>query len=229
MSLVPRCDSFLPITLAFAELTTIRRQEDPELRRAGVELAANGRTGEAVDLLKVEQNRIIAIADPSERYARIAADYLDAYEARQSCAISSPANDERRVINQAVRNTLVKHGYVSKRGREHEILINRDLTPAQLQHSLSYNESDVIYFVRGSKTHNIPKQVYLSVAGVQEDSLTLRFANGREIEFDPSRWKGLRVYTSDTRTIAVGDRIEWREPDNRYRIANHEFAVVKGL
>jgi hypothetical protein len=49
------------------------------LRRA-VELAANGRTGEAIDLL-VEQNRVIAINDPAERYARIAADYLDAYEA----------------------------------------------------------------------------------------------------------------------------------------------------
>jgi ATP-dependent exoDNAse (exonuclease V) alpha subunit len=218
---------FLADNLAVAELNTIRRQEDPELRRA-VELAANGRTGEAVDLL-VEQNRVIEIADASERYARIAADYLDAYEARQSCAISSLANDERRVINQVVRNTLIEHGYVSKRGREHEILISRDLTPAQLQHPLSYRESDVIYFVRGSKAHNIPKQAYLRVGGVSEDSLTLRFANGREIQFDPSRWKGLRVYTSEIRTIAVGDRIEWREPDNSRRIANHEFAVVKNL
>jgi hypothetical protein len=118
---------------------------------------------------------------------------------------------------------------VSKRGREHEILINRDLTLAQLQHPLSYHESDVICFVRGSRTHNIPKKAYLRVAGVRQDSLTLRFANGREIEFDPSRWKGLRVYTSETRMFAVGDRIEWREPDNRHRIANHEFAVVKNL
>src|SRR6266851_5422610 len=206
---------FLADNLAVAELTSIRRQQVPELRRA-------------VDLL-VEQNRVIEIADPAERYARIAADYLDAYEARQSCAISSPANDERRVINQAVRNTLIEHGYVSKRGREHEILINRDLTLAQLQHPLSYHESDVICFVRGSKTHNIPKKAYLRVAGVREDSLTLGFANGREIEFDPSRWKGLRVYTSETRMFAVGDRIEWREPDNPHRIANHEFAVVKNL
>jgi len=218
---------FLADNLAVAELTTIRRQEVPELRQA-VELAATGRTGEAIDLL-VEQNRVIAIADPSERYARIAADYLDAYEARQSCAISSPANDQRRIINQAVRNTLIEHAYVSKHGREHEILINRDLTPAQLQHPFSYHEGDVIYFVRGSKTHNIPKKAYLRVASVREDSLTLRFANGREIEFDTSRWKGLRVYTSETRTIAVGDRIEWREPDNSRRIANHEFAAVKNL
>jgi conjugative relaxase-like TrwC/TraI family protein len=218
---------FLADNLAVAELTTIRRQEVPELRRA-VELAANGRTGDAIDLL-AEQNRVIEVADPSERYVRIAADYLDAYEARQSCAISSPANDERRVINQAVRNTLVEHGYVSKRGRELEILIKRDLTPAQLQHPLSYHEGDVIYFVRGSRAQSIPKQAYLRVGRVTEDSLTLRFANGREFEFDPSRWKGLLVHISETRTIAVGDRIEWRAPDNRRRIANHEFAVVKTL
>ena len=89
-----------------------------------------------------------------------------------------------------MRNTLVEHGYVSKRAREHEILVNRDLTPAQLQHPLSYHEGDVIYFVRGSKAHSIPKRAYLRVAGVSEDSLTLQFANGREISSTPRAGKG---------------------------------------
>ena len=218
---------FLADNLAVAQLTTIRRQQDPELRRA-VELAAHSRTDEAIDLL-VEQNRVVEIADPAERYARIAADYLDAYESRQSCAISSPANDERGVINQAVRKTLIEHGHVSRRGREHEILVNRDLTPAQLQNPLSYRENDVIYFVRGSRQQGIPRKAYLKVAAVTEQAVTLRFTNGREVEFDPSRWKGLRAYTNESRTIAVGDRIEWREPDNRRRIANHEFGVVRNL
>jgi ATP-dependent exoDNAse (exonuclease V) alpha subunit len=67
------------------------------------------------------------------------------------------------------------------------------------------------------------------VATVNDESLTLRFENGRLIEFDPMRWSGLNVYTQESRTIAVGDRLEWRERDNARRIANHRQAVVTKL
>jgi conjugative relaxase-like TrwC/TraI family protein len=218
---------FLADNLAVAQLTTIRRQQDPDLRRA-VELAANGETSQALELL-TEQKRITAIPDATARYARIAEDYLDAYEAGQRCLVVSPGNDERRALNEAIRTTLVAHGHVGKDTHEHPILINRDLTPAQLQNPLSYHENDVLYFARGSKKFPIPKRTYLTVGAVKEDSLTLRSSNGQELEFNPTGWKQLRVYSSETRTIAVGDRIEWREPDNAHRIANHESAVIKSL
>jgi ATP-dependent exoDNAse (exonuclease V) alpha subunit len=64
---------------------------------------------------------------------------------------------------------------------------------------------------------------------VNEHTLTLRADNGRLIQFDLSRWKGLRVYTTESRTIAVGDRLQWREPDNRRRIANGEYATIAKL
>ncbi len=218
---------FLADNLAVAQLTTIRRQQDPKLRRA-VELAANGETSQALELL-TEQKRITAIPDVAARYARIAEDYLDAYEAGQRCLVVSPGNDERHALNEAIRTTLRTHGHVGKETHEHQILINRDLTPAQLQNPLSYHENDVIYFVRGSRHQGIPKHTYFTVAAIHEHALTLRAPNGSEVRFDPNRWKGLRVYTSETRTVAVGDRIEWREPDNAHRIANHESAVIKSL
>ena len=87
----------------------------------------------------------------------------------------------------------------------------------------------VIHFRRGSKAQAIPKNAYLTVASVNDDTLTLRAENGRLVEFDPTRWKGLSVYTSETRTIAVGDRLEWREPDNKRRIPNHEYATIRKL
>jgi ATP-dependent exoDNAse (exonuclease V) alpha subunit len=107
-------------------------------------------------------------------------------------------------------------------------LIPRDLTPAQRQHSGSYHEGDVVQFIRGSKRQGIPKG-YLTVAAVNDDKLTLRFDNGLEIEFDPSRWKGLRVYSTAERTIAVGDRLQWREPDNKRHIANGRYATITSL
>jgi len=143
--------------------------------------------------------------------------------------VVSPANDERKVINQAIRSTLIEHRYVASLGREHQILIPRDLTPAQLQHARSYHEGDVLYFSRGSKRQGIPKHACLTVSAVNEDNLTLHAENGRRIEFDPSTLKGIRAYSTETRTIAVGDRLQWREPDNRRRIANGEYATILKL
>jgi hypothetical protein len=218
---------FLADNMAVARLTAIRRQKDAGLRHA-VELSAAARTSEAIDLL-VEQRRIVEIPDAARRYERIAAEYLDAYEAKQHCLVVSPGNDERRALNQAIRSTLVAHGHVAGHGQEHQILISRDMTPAQLQHARSYHEGDVVYFSRGSKKQAIPKRAYLTVAAVNDENLTLRSENGRLIQFDPTRWKGLSVYSSETRTIAVGDRLQWREPDNRRRIANGQYATVQKL
>jgi hypothetical protein len=212
--------------MAVAQLTTIRRQQDPELRRA-VELAANQQIPEAINLLS-EQKRIVEVPDTAARYERIAADYLDAHQAEQSCLVVSPGNDERKALNQAIRSTLIHHQYVASIGQEHRILIPLDMTSAQLQHPRSYADGDVIQFTRGSKRQRIPKG-YLTVAAVHDDRLTLQAENGRLIEFDPSRWKGMRAYSTETRTIAVGDRLQWREPDNIRRVANGEYAKVTKL
>jgi conjugative relaxase-like TrwC/TraI family protein len=218
---------FLNHNMVVAHLTTIRRQKDSDLRKV-VELSADYRPNEAIDLL-VEQNRIAEIPDTAERYKGIAAEYLQAYEAKLNCLVVSPANDERRALNQAIRSSLVAHGYVATLGQEHQILIPRDMTPEQLKDARSYHEGEIIYFSRGSEKQAIPKRAYLTVAAVNDDTLTLHAENGRLIQFDPTRWKGLSVYTSETRTIAVGDRLEWREPDNKRGIANHEYATIRKL
>jgi hypothetical protein len=213
--------------MAVTRLTTIRRQKEPGLLRIA-EAVASGRTDEAIDLL-VEQKRLIEVKDQTARYEGIAAEYLNAHEARQNCLVVSPANEERQAINQAIRDTLVAHRYVASLGQEHQILIPRDLTPAQLQHARSYREDEVLYFARGSKRQGIPKHAYLTVNAVGDESLTLRAKNGRLIQFDPSTLRGVRAYSAETRTIAVGDRLQWREPDGKRHIPNGKYATITAL
>ena len=94
-----------------ARLETIRRQLDPGLREA-VTLASRGEIGEAIALLE-RQGRIREIVDPNERHAAIAREYLAAHEAGEKVLVVSPANDERRQLNAAIRAALKEHGHIS--------------------------------------------------------------------------------------------------------------------
>jgi ATP-dependent exoDNAse (exonuclease V) alpha subunit len=218
---------FLEDDLAVARLTTIGRQRDPELRQT-IELAAAARIPETIELLR-SQHRVVAVPQAAQRYDRIAAEYLNAHQAGERCLVVAPAHDERKALNQSIRDTLVKHGHVATIGQEHQILVRRDLTSAQLQHAQSYHQGDVLYFRRGSKRQGISKGAYLTVAAINEQGLTLQSENGQCFEFRPDTLKGVQTYTSETRTIAVGDRLQWREPDNARRIANGQYATIAAL
>ena len=169
------------------------------------------------------------ISDAAARYQRIALDYLRAHETGQSVLVISPGNDERRQLNQGIRKLLVEHGQIEKQGQEHAILVNRDLTSAQARHARSYQAGDVLRFTRGAE--GVQKGSYLTVAAVDaaNDSLTLHGRDGAQIEATPARWRGVQAYTWEHRTIAVGDRLEFRIHDVKHYIRNHAFATVLAL
>jgi len=220
---------FLADNLAVAELQVIRRQRDPELKRA-VELAAHGKPGEALDLLE-EQQRVTQIPDAASRYQRIAADYLRGHEVGETTLVVSPGNDERRALNQEIRKLLVEHGHVAEQGRQHGILVRRDLTPAQLRYAQHYQEGEVIHFDRARKKQGIDKDSYLTIAAVNRagNSLTIRTADGRELQVSPAKWKRVQVYTWEHRELAIGDRLQFRIHDKRNKVANGEFATIIDL
>lgn len=151
----------------------------------------------------------------------------------------SPGNDERRALNLAIRQALIDHGQVAgeHRGRRHAILVARDFTPAQVGHFGSYQPGDVIHCVgtRDQQRQGVRKDSWLTVEAVNQRGglLELCTADGRHIEASPSKWRDgqeafAEVYTQEERTLAAGDRIQFRHPDKRRDIANGQFATVIG-
>ena len=209
-----------------ARLNVIRRQRDPELRRA-VELAARGDVNGALGLLE-RQGRIAEIPDAGKRYTLIANDYLEAQRAGQRALVVSPANAERRELNRQIRELLIERGHVARAGCEHAILVSADLTRAQRGHARNYQEGDVLRFTRASKKLGIAAKAYVRVAAVDRGAnlLTVRSDDGREIAFAPERFQAIEVYREERRTISNGDRIQFRAPDKELKVANGEFAGV---
>jgi conjugative relaxase-like TrwC/TraI family protein len=226
---------FINAGIPVATLQDIRRQQDPQLRQAVI--TARGDGAAALALL-TEQGRVFEVPDISERYARIAADYVEGRENHQKVLVIAPGNDERRALNQEIRKALVEHGRLRKDALEHQILVNREFTPAQIREVGSYQEGDVI-FARGDRAQRrqgIKKNSYLTVEAVNRRAqlLTLHTEDGRHLQVCPYKWgdtdqSAAEVFHPEKRTLAVGDRLQFRRPDRKRDIANGEFAVITAI
>jgi hypothetical protein len=212
-----------------ARLDAIRRQRDPELRDV-VMRAARGEVAESLAILE-RRGDIREVADIEHRRRQIARDYLAAHESGERVLVVSPANDERREVNKAIRAKLIACGHVDPLGQEHAILVSRNLSGAQRASAYNYEEGNVIRFTRGSKQFAIPKGGYGRVEAVDRDAnaLTINTGTGRRIEYNPLRLFGVKVFREEQRVLSRGDRIQFRAPDLALGVANGEFATIESI
>jgi ATP-dependent exoDNAse (exonuclease V) alpha subunit len=220
---------FIDAEMTVAHLKEIHRQEKAEMR--GAVEAARYTPAQSFELLK-EQDQITEIADWKERYDAIATEYFKLRDDGKQALVVSPGNDERREINNRIREQLVERGLVKDKGRTQEILIDRKLTPAQIATANSYQAGDVILFrgTREQQKRSLAKNSYATVEAVDRrgNALMLRTQDRNLVEAYPAKWgKGdVQVFTSEHRTLAVGDSVQFRRPDKKNHIANGEFATL---
>jgi ATP-dependent exoDNAse (exonuclease V) alpha subunit len=143
----------------------------------------------------------------------------------------SPANDERRELNKAIRAELMARGHVDSQAKEQTILVSRNVSGAQRAIAYNYAERDVIRFTRGSKQLGIPKGGYARVEAIDRDAnaLTVSTLDRRRIEYNPVRLFGVEVFREERRMFSRGDRILFRAPDRALGLANGDFASIKSI
>ena len=212
-----------------ARLDTIRRQRDPELREA-VMHAAKGEVAESLAILD-RRGDIREVGDLEQRRKQIAREYVAAHESGERVLVVSPANDERRELNRAIRAEMIVRDHISPLGTEQTILVNRGLSGAQRSIAYNYEEGDVIRFTRGSKQFAIAKGAYADVEKIDRDAnmLTVKTGDGRRVEYNPVRLFGVEVFREEQRVLAQGDRIQFRAPDRALGVANGDFATIKTI
>ncbi|MHB8383633.1 MAG: MobF family relaxase [Candidatus Binataceae bacterium] len=212
-----------------ARLDTIRRQRDPILREA-VELAAKGEIDRALALLE-QHDRIREIENPDVRYKSIAREYVAAHEAGERVLVVSPANDERRQLNSAIRELLKQRSHVAGEEKEQLIFVNCGLTAAQRQRAQSYEVGEAVRYRRGSRRLGLGKGSYARVESTDSDlnRITVRTEDGRAVEYNPARLTGVDSFREERRLIANGDRIQFRAPDRALGVANGDFAMVVAI
>jgi len=191
---------------------------------------AHGEMGEALAILE-RRGDIREVADIEQRRKQIAVEYTAAHHAGERILVVSPANQERRELNQAIRAELIAHGDIERLGQQHTILVNRGLSGPQRAVAYNYEPDDVIRFTRGSKQWGIAKGSYARVESIDRDENTLRIrtADGRPIGYNPSRLFGVEVFREEQRVLARGERIQFRLADRALGLANGEFATIAAI
>ncbi|MBF6558759.1 MAG: relaxase domain-containing protein [Candidatus Binataceae bacterium] len=212
-----------------AQLDTIRRQRDPELRKA-VNHAANGEIAETIGILE-RFGRIRELRDSAKRYASIAVEYAVATAAGERVLVVSPANEERRQLNAVIRQALKERSLVGSGEVTQTVLVNRDLTRSQRAHARNYEVGDTVRFTRGSKRRLIEKGSHAEIERVDFDAdrLAVVLDDGRHFEYSPKRLAGVEVFRAEQRKFAAGDRIQFRAPERTLKLANGEFATIVAI
>jgi len=211
-----------------AELNEIVRQRDLELKQTVAKLSVR-QIREAVTELE-SRGKVIEITDERERLKTIAQDYS---KDPTNTLVISPANRERAQLNSLIHQQLQREGKVSRGDHQMSIYVNRqDMTGAERTFANAYRpEEDIIRYNRVSKVYKVKPGDYASVIGInhERNELTVRFANGRTLTYDPTRLSGVSVYNKAKRFFAEGDRIQFRAPFAEKRIVNGELGTINQI
>lgn len=210
-------------------LTTIRRQIDPEYRQA-VELLSEGKAGAAFDLLD-KLGFIEEIADPQERYRKLAGDYADRLAKGEAEMIISPTHAEGRDVSAAVRDELKAR---DKLGAEDRMLVHyesKKLTIARKKDAAMYQTGDTVQW--SEHAPGFKKGSRVTVVGREGGRVQVQDGGGEVRELPLALAERFELYRTGSLAVAEGERLRVTRngvaftPDGKtHRLNNGDVVTV---
>ncbi len=213
--------------IAQSEMTQIRRQQDKTLLQA-VKDVIDKQEAQAIERLK---GHITQTPDRVERLSQVAKAYLDT-EKRDQTLVITPANDDRVLLNQKIREGLKAEQTLKGQDVKVDVLVSRGLTQQQSQEALSYQVGDVVRFGRAYKRElQVEKGEQLTVKAIEGDNnqVVLLREDGSQVHWRPRTTKRIEVYKKQTRELAVGDLVQFTKNDKDKGHINGQSAKVVAL
>ena len=210
--------------MASVEMRDIKRQQSPILKAAVLD--SIGRREAAA--LKKLAGHTYAIADRNARIDAIVEDYLARPTAeREQTLIVTGVNEDRREINERIRARLKAEKALGGSEGTATVLVQRDLTRAELTQPKSYEVGDIVRFGRTYAKLGIETGEYLTVNAVDIARGVVALArDGKTIAWEPRRAPNVEVYREENRAVMPGDRLRWTRNDRDLGRRNGEVVQV---
>jgi hypothetical protein len=94
-----------------------------------------------------------------------------------------------------------------------------------------YQVGDVLHYQRGSKYIGIEQHSYARVVAInpKENLLTVEKRDGAQLNYDPSRLRGISAYREIERAFSVGDRLQFTAPNREIGVANRDLDTIEKI
>lgn len=206
-------------------LTEIRRQRDPDYRKAVAMLARGDAFGAFNQFNRLGAVREVRGADGLWHAA--AADYVSTVRAGKSCLAISPVWLEIHKFTAAVREQLKRADLLSHEERNLTTVHPLKLTQEERRRVQSYQPGDVLSFHRNWGVFR--KFDTVAVVRREDRLLVVRDPDGIERRLDPRRASGFEVGLAKDIPVAVGDRVLIRANLQPAELRNGDVAEVAGF
>lgn len=184
-------------------LDEIVRQRNDQLK-AAVYDAIKGDAQSALNKIDVRE-----LDTRASRVDAIAHDYTSmSRENRDKTIVIAPGRDDRRQINDAVRERLAARGELGE-SVQIQALDSHDMTAVERRQAGSYSVGDQVQAGRDYSSLGLKRGDFSRIVAVDVDKnrITLETVTGQRKEIDPSRVTKLSAYEPRDMQIAVGDRL----------------------
>ncbi|NHZ99040.1 MobF family relaxase [Massilia sp. CCM 8734] len=208
-----------------AEMTEISRQKVEDLQLA-VAAAVRRENGAALGHL---EQRIVEIKDKGDLLARAAGDILNKHpNDRHDALLIVPLNDDRKAINNLVREGLQDRGEIAPDKIERNVLVPSHFTDAQTRSTAYYEPKMVVRFGRDYRSLDVERGEYATVKSVDRPGhvVTLETSDGRQVKWSPERHGKVEVYDQDVRNLAVGDELRFTRNNKEMGVNNGTLGKV---
>lgn len=213
-----------------AEVRQVRRQKNPELRRA-VEALANGET--RLGLERLEKLDAIAELPDGVRDRTLAAEYVDALARREMVLAIAPTHVEGTRVTDAIRGELLGRGLIGSHGPTLTRLQNRYWTEVERTDTARYESGDVLLFHRSASAGIRSGERLVVERGLGGSRLAVRRADGEVVELDVAvECQGFQAFHPERVTIGEGERLRITRggvSKDGHRLNNGSIVAVAGF
>ena len=145
-------------------------------------------------------------------------------------------NATRLIVNTRIREALKTEGALAAEEARLSILSSSGMTDQEKHFARFYSRGQVVIFSRDNVGLGIARDAEYRVVGTGRDARGRQTVNlvdehGRTIQWDPrlGRASQVNVFREEDRTLATGDRIQWRLVNKELELKNAERGTVEKL
>lgn len=205
-----------------ASLRTIRRQKNPEYRKA-VSLLAQRKPYQAFAQFE-KLGAVHEIKEAGSLFEQAAKDYVNTVQAGKSCLAISPVWSEIHEFTDVVRSELKRHHMLGISERTVSTFSSFQWTKAERKDVSNYQTGDVLEFHR--KTAVFEKGEMVKCVERQLQRIVVERSNGDRYAFNPKRITGYDVGSEVIISVAAGEKLLLRGNVQSSSLKNGEIVEV---